>query len=234
MKRLGCGKDEKLDKISACYEGVKQVVFSLIDTGLRTDIFNTESLVVRWRNSLVSRRPKSLLNKILELLKFTRKVPMFCGLSADCTRPVLPSCELRDVRGNESICRVNAQSDEMYLLLSGQLDAHDEDQIQLTGVDPVALVDEMGLVVGQPRSATVDALEKCNLRTWRSVAFNRWMRSNDQLYLLVYRSVIETVVQRWAVSRIARKLVGQSRAILERKRAEIEHPFAVLISEGAI
>ena len=120
------------------------------------------------------------------------------------------------------------------MLLSGQLGTHDEDQIQLAGVDPVALVSEIGLVVGQPRSAMVDALKNCNLRTWRSVAFIRWMRSNAQLCAPMYRSVIETVVQRWAVSRIARKLVGQSRAILERKRAEIEHPFAILISEGAI
>ena len=234
MKRLDCEKDEKRDKISACYESVKQVVFSLVDTGLRTDIFNTGSSVARRRDSLFGGEPKSLLNKILALLRFTRKVPMFCGLSADRTRPVLPSCELRDVRGNESVRRVNAQSDEMYMLFSGQLGTHDEDQIQLAGIDPAALIREIGLVVGQPRSAMVDALKNYNLRTWRSVAFIRWMRSNAQLCASMYRSVIETMVQRWAVSRIARQFVGQIWATLERKRAEIRHPFAVLIPEGAI
>lgn len=230
MKRLDCGRDEKRDKISVCYEGVKQVVLPLVDTGLRTGIFNIETLVRRRHSSVVDGRPKSLLNKILALLKFIRKVPMFCGLSADCTRPILPSREIRDVRDNESVCRVNAQSDEICMLLSGQLGVNDEQQMPLADGDPVALalVGEMGLVVDQPRSSTIDALKNCNLHIWRSVAFSRWMRSGTQLYAPVYRSVIETV------SRIARQFVGQSRAILERKRAEIKHPFAVLTFKGAI
>ena len=63
---------------------------------------------------------------------------MFHGLSADGTRLVLQSCEFRGVRSGESVCRVNAQSDEMYILLSGQLGVYNEDQILLASINPVA------------------------------------------------------------------------------------------------
>ena len=104
-----------------------------------------------------------MADKALALLKVIRKIPMFRGLSADGTRLVLQSCEFRGVRSGESVCRVSAQSDEMYILLSGQLGVYNEEQILLACINPVAPVGEMGLITGQPRSATVDVLRDCNM-----------------------------------------------------------------------
>ena len=65
-----------------------------------------------------------MADNALALWKVIRKISLFHGLSADGARLVLQSCEFRGVSSGESVCRVNAQSDKMYILLSGQLGAY--------------------------------------------------------------------------------------------------------------
>ena len=175
-----------------------------------------------------------MADKALALLKVIRKIPMFHGLSADGTRLVLQSCEFRGVRSGESVCRVNAQSDEMYILLSGQLGVYNEDQILLASINPVAPVGDMGLIIGQLRSATVDALRECNMLILRKVAFDRLLRSNAQLCTQVYSSVIETMAQRLAASRIEQQLARQRWAVLEQKLTQGEAQVAALSPGGAV
>ena len=175
-----------------------------------------------------------MADNALALLKVIRKIPMFHGLSADCTRLALQSCEFRGVRSGESVCWVNAQSDEMYILLSGQLGVYNEEQILLASINPVAPVGEMGLITGQPRSAVVVALEDCNLLVLRKVAFDRLLRSNAQLCTQEYSSVIETMAQRLAASRIEQQLARQRRAVLEQKLTQGEAQVAALSPGGVV
>ena len=151
---------------------------------------------------------------------------MFQGLGSDHTILVLQSCAFRGVASGECICQVNGQSDEMYILLSGQLGVYNEGQILLANIDPVAPVGEMGLITGQPRSATVSALCDSNLLVLRKVTFDRLMRSNGKLCVQVYRSVIEAMGQR----------LGESRAEGQRvvlRRTELEGKLGELVEEAA-
>lgn len=172
-----------------------------------------------------------MVDKVRALLKVIHKIPMFHGLGPDHTRIVLQSCEFRGVSGGELICQVNGQSDEMYILLSGQLGVYNEGQMLLASIDPVAPVGEMGLITGQPRSATVSALRASNLLVLRKATFDRLMRTNAQLCVQVYRSVIETLGQRLGESRIERHRVSQRRSELEAKLSEIEAQV-VAMSDG--
>ena len=175
-----------------------------------------------------------MADKVLARLKVIRKIPMVHGLSADGTRLALQSCEFRGVRSGESVCRGNAQGDEMYILFSGQLGLYNEDQILLASINPVAPVGEMGLITGQPRSATVHALRDCNMLVLRKVAFDRLLRSNAQLCTQVYSSVIETMAQRLAASRIEQQLARQRRAVLEQKLTDGEAQVAALSPGGVV
>jgi putative ABC transport system ATP-binding protein len=130
------------------------------------------------------------------------------------------------MRKGEAIYQFNDQSDEMYILLSGQLGVYNENQLLLASIDPVAPVGEMGLITGQPRSATVSTLSDSNLLVLRKVAFDRLLRSNVQLCIQVYRSVIGAVGQRLAESR-----VSQHRNELEQKLSEVEDQV-VAMSNG--
>ena len=160
-----------------------------------------------------------MADNALDLFKVIRKIPVVHGLSADGARLVLQSCEFRGVRSGESVCRVNAQSDEMYILLSGQLGVYNEDQIGLASINPVT---------------PVDALRDCNMLVLRKVAFDRLLRSNAQLCTQVCSSVIETMAQRLAASRIEQQLARQRRAVLEQKLAEGEAQVAALSPGGVV
>jgi CRP-like cAMP-binding protein len=144
----------------------------------------------------------------------------------------LQSCEFRGVGSGEAICQVNGQSNEMYILLSGQLGVYNERQMLLASIDPVAPVGEMGLITGQPRSATVSALSDSNLLVLRKVAFDRLMRSNSQLCLQVYRSVISTLHRRLGESRVERARAVNRRSTLEEKLDEIEEQVFAMNNGG--
>ena len=172
-----------------------------------------------------------MVDNALALLKVIHKIPMFHGLDSDYTRMVLQSCEFRGMRRGEAICQFNDQSDEMYILLSGRLRVYNENQLLLASIDPVAPVGEMGLITGQPRSATVSSLSDSNLLVLRKVAFDRLLRSNAQLCIQVYRSVIGAMGQRLAESRTERHRVSQHRNELEQKLSEVEDQV-VAMSNG--
>ena len=146
---------------------------------------------------------------------------MFHGLGTDETRLVLQACEFRRVTGGESVCLVNGLSDEMYILLNGQLGVYNEGDMLLASIDPVAPVGEMGLITGQPRSATVNALLDSNLLVLRKVAFDRLMRTYSQICARVYRSVIEALGQRLGESRAERQRVAGRCLTLEGKLNDI-------------
>ena len=119
------------------------------------------------------------------------------------------------------VCQVNGQSDEMYILLNGQLGVCSEGQMLLANIDPVAPVGEMDLITGQPRSATVSALCDSNLLGLRKATFDRLMRSNGKLCVQGYRSVIEAMGQRLDESRADGQRVVLRRTELEGKRGEL-------------
>ncbi len=84
----------------------------------------------------------------------------------------------------------------------------------------------MDLITGQPRSATVSALRDSNLLVLRKATFNRLMRSNGNLCVRVYRSVIEAMGQRLGESR-AESLSGVLR------RTEVEGKLGEFAEEVA-
>lgn len=130
------------------------------------------------------------------LLKVIDKIPMFNGLGMENVRIVLQLCEFRSVESGQQLCKVGEQSNEMLILLSGRLEVFNDDHVQLATVEPAAPVGEMGLITGQPRSATVRAATRANLLAIKKAAFDRLMRSNGEIRMRIYRNVIETMVKR--------------------------------------
>ena len=116
---------------------------------------------------------------------------------------------------------VNGHSDEMYILLSGQLGVYTEGDMLLAIIDPVAPVGEMDLITGQPRSATVNALLDSNLLVLRKVAFDRLARTGAQICARVYCSMVEALVQRLGESRTERQRVAGRSLTLKGKLNDI-------------
>ena len=84
----------------------------------------------------------------------------------------------------------------------------------------------MGLLTGQPRSATVKVAEKSTLLVLKKAAFERLMRNTPAMTRPVYRNVVQTLHQRLGESRnqreVSQRELHELEAKLESMRAETE------------
>jgi CRP-like cAMP-binding protein len=165
-------------------------------------------------------------DKAKALLRIIEKVPIFNNMGADNVRTILQLCERRTVQPWDTLCRVREQSTDMAILLSGQLGVFSAENRQVSTVQPVALVGEVDLITGQPRTATVRAIQQSSLLVLGKTAFDRLMRSNAAICLCVYRNVGSTMVGRYAETevqgRALSKELSASDEELHRLHEEIE------------
>ena len=90
------------------------------------------------------------------LIQVLRKIPIFNGLSPSQVKRILSLCTHKQYEPGEFVCRSNTESDEMYILLSGEVAIVTPEGMKVATILPVTTVGEMGVVTGQPRSATVE------------------------------------------------------------------------------
>jgi putative ABC transport system ATP-binding protein len=166
------------------------------------------------------------VDKAQTLFRVVAKIPMFSGLTADSVKKVLMACESRVAEPGQVLCRFGEPSHEMLILLSGRLDVFTDTRVHLASVTPVAPVGEMGLITGQPRSATVVVAERVNLLAIKKTAFDRLNRQGGEICAQVYRNVIQTLSHRLRATRSQAHASGAELAELEarlaRAKEEIE------------
>ncbi len=74
-------------------------------------------------------------------------------------RRLVTLCRPRELQESDILCRYDTPSDEMYLLLAGELAVITPEGLRVATIRPVTSVGEMGLVTEQTRSATVVAVQ---------------------------------------------------------------------------
>jgi len=178
------------------------------------------------------RRKRVTEEKEQPLLKVMDKIPMFSGLGTEKTGVIFKLSEFRNAEGGEVLCKAGEASSEMFVLLSGQLGVFNEEHVQLATIDPAAPVGEMGLITGQPRSATVRAMVDSNLLVIKKTAFDRLMRSNGEICSTVYRNVIQTMAGRLQESKKMQRAADGERAEGEAKLEEVMDQIATMRKEG--
>ena len=114
-----------------------------------------------------------------------RNVPLFSGLSeAELDKLSKVAGRKRVARG-AFIVRAGDSTDSLYILLSGRAKVTNFDEegreIILAWLGPGEFFGEMGLVDGSPRSASVMAVEPCELLNISSDAFTRCMQDNFEV-----------------------------------------------------
>lgn len=166
------------------------------------------------------------IDKARTVFRVVGKIPMFNGLGVENVKKVLQACESRNAEVGEVLCRFGDPSTEMLILLSGQLRVFTASRVQVAEVAPVAPVGEMGLITGQPRSATVVVAEKANLLVIKKVAFDRLIRQSGEFCAQVHRNVIHTLSQRLRGTRLragaAAAELAELEAQLDRLKEEIQ------------
>jgi len=94
--------------------------------------------------------------QILDLIK---TIPMFERLADEEIQRIYGICTLKRYGDNELMYEFGTPSDDLFILMDGRLVARTPTDVDIAHITPIGVVGEMGLIMDQPRSANVVALE---------------------------------------------------------------------------
>jgi CRP/FNR family cyclic AMP-dependent transcriptional regulator len=123
-----------------------------------------------------------------------RTVPLFSSLTDEQLRVLSPFVQLRSYPRNTFIVRSGEETDALYVILSGRIKVliPDEEghEVILSVMGPHEFFGEMGLLDEQPRSASVQTLEQCDMLRFSKVGFMNCLKDNFELAMLVIRNLV--------------------------------------------
>lgn len=95
-----------------------------------------------------------------EILPISRRFLYLTGLEDNKLGKVYEICTFSKFQADEVIYKFGAASDDLFILLDGQLVAKSKAGIDIAYISPIGIVGEMGVLTDQPRSADIVALEE--------------------------------------------------------------------------
>ena len=125
-----------------------------------------------------------------DLVDVLKKIPLFKDLSLPDIRRILGICASRTFEQEERICVGGLPSNEMYILIGGELAILTVEGMRVAMIVPVTTVGEMGFITGQPRSATVEAVKTSNVLVIQKEDFDSLIKSSSHIKTQIYQNII--------------------------------------------
>jgi len=123
-----------------------------------------------------------------------KSVPMFGGFPEDQLRALAAMVMRRHAPRGSTIIHAGDVADSLYIVMSGRLKVMmgeaDGKEVILGILGPGEFFGEMGLIDGNPRSATVVAIEPCELLAVTKAAFKKCLVENVPLAMAVMRVLV--------------------------------------------
>jgi CRP/FNR family transcriptional regulator, cyclic AMP receptor protein len=124
------------------------------------------------------------------IIALIEKVPLFADLTADDRKRVLSCCSKLTLAPGDILCSQGERSTSLYILLIGKLAVRIINSPTIATIDPVTSIGEMGVFTGEPRSATVEAMENSALLCLDAGDLNRLIEQNPSIGVKMLRRVI--------------------------------------------
>ncbi|MDP6779125.1 MAG: cyclic nucleotide-binding domain-containing protein [Candidatus Latescibacteria bacterium] len=134
--------------------------------------------------------------ELANIVAALKRIPLFNNLNPSQGMALLKACERRSVEAHQVLCQHGGRSDELFILLSGQLSIRTEEDIQIARIDPIAPVGEMGIFTGEPRSATVVTSQPSTFLVLSKPQLDSLLRRNPDVELAISRNLIRLLSQR--------------------------------------
>jgi CRP/FNR family cyclic AMP-dependent transcriptional regulator len=123
-----------------------------------------------------------------------KTVPLFSSFSDQQLADLASWVQHRSYPRGAAILRAGEETDGLYMILSGRVKVliPDEEghEVILTVMGAQEFVGEMGLLDGLPSSATVEALEPCEMLRLPRAAFLSCLEGNGEVAMLVLRNLV--------------------------------------------
>jgi len=127
-------------------------------------------------------------------LQILRSVPLFSSFSDSQLGQLLSCVQHRSYPRNAFILRAGEETDALYIVLSGRIKVliPDEEghEVILSMMGPQEFFGEMGLLDDLPRSASVEALEPCEMLRLSKAGFTNILKDNFELAMLIIRNLV--------------------------------------------
>lgn len=123
-----------------------------------------------------------------------KSVPMFATFSQDQLRALVTMISRRSAPRGSAIMLAGDPTDSLYIVISGRLKVMmgeaDGKEVILSILGPGEFFGEMGLIDDSPRSASVIAIEPCELLAVTKRAFKKCLVENFDLAMAVMRVLV--------------------------------------------
>jgi CRP/FNR family transcriptional regulator, cyclic AMP receptor protein len=123
-----------------------------------------------------------------------RSVPLFASFSEEPLRMLTTVVTRRSVTRGTIIMAAGDPTDSLYIILSGRLKVMMSDaegkEVILTILSPGEFFGEMGLIDDAPRSASVIAIEPCELLAINRRDFKKCLAENFEMSMAVMRGLV--------------------------------------------
>ncbi|HET8942730.1 MAG TPA: cyclic nucleotide-binding and patatin-like phospholipase domain-containing protein, partial [Rudaea sp.] len=168
-----------------------------------------------------------------EMRKLLRGLALFRHLDDDTADELAGELEWFAMPGGNVLFEAGGESDSLYLLKSGSLGAFKPDQdnvLQLSGIIAAGeTVGELGLIVDQPRSATVRALRDSELLRLSRKGFDKLIARHPEAMLISARLAVQRLITRETSQLLS---VPRTFAILAHNKSVDASAFAERLREA--
>ena len=123
-----------------------------------------------------------------------RAVPLFSSVPDEQLRTLATVVTRRSLTRGATVMVAGDQTDSLYIILSGRLKVMMSDaegkEVILSILGPGEFFGEMGLIDDSPRSASVVAIEPCELLSIAKRDFNKCLAENFEMAMAVMRGLV--------------------------------------------
>jgi CRP/FNR family cyclic AMP-dependent transcriptional regulator len=124
-----------------------------------------------------------------------KNVPLFSSFTDQQLQMLLPAVQHRRFPRNSFIIRAGEETDALYIILAGRakvlIPDDDGNEVILSVIGPNEFFGEMGLLDDQPRSASVETTEPCEMLRISRGAFLNCLKDNFDAALIIIRNLVK-------------------------------------------
>ena len=166
------------------------------------------------------------------------KLSLFNELTEYQLVNLLSLCKSRDYQPDELVCGAGTDSTEMFLLYAGELAVITDSGQLIATIVPTTTVGEMGIITGQPRTATVKALKESETFVINKRQFEQMIQRDVSIGTKIYRNVAQSLCDKISNDNVRlRDYFAQEsnfKQRLEDYRKKVDHLSSLLMERAAM
>lgn len=134
------------------------------------------------------------------LVEFFARLPLFAPLSRDELLELIRGIQPIQVPAGQHLMRQGDPADAMYVVDTGtlavELEMADGRAVEVDRVGPGAIIGDLGLIDGRPRTAGIRAVEDARLLRVDRAEFEYLLRNDRPAAYKIVRAICQTVCER--------------------------------------